>query len=569
LTAKGDITPLEYHLVIRRIQEIAREAVRPQAKVLAISRGNGGLLELGDRTAWHFPRAEDGSYMGYHPKGSEDAIGNLEALREEGARYLILPTFDSWWFDHYPGLFEHLAQIARVVWADDACIIYCWESQAGGVNVFSGIDDTQFYVQGWLRDSRGPITRLTAIAPAGERIELLPRLFRYHHPDLARLTVLPTGTYERDWSDFVVRFETEAASQVSDGWSFELETEAGGISGLPAPPLTRELTAARSAILERLPAGAAANDQLMGDHVFPAVSRLQERARTLVKVERRASFGPPRESPEISIVIPVYARIDLIEHQLAQFAYDSEMQAAELIYVLDGRELHEWLDEAAGDLFELYGVPFAVIALEHTSGFAAATNAGASAAGGRLLLLMNSDVFPERPGWLGTLKAFYDTTDRIGALGAKLVYEDGSLQHAGMYFERLQEQPFLGLWTNQHYFKGFSRKLPAANSARPVAAVTAACLMIEKSLFWECGGLTDVYVQGDFEDSDLCLRLLERGRETWYLPDAELYHLESQSYDESRRAKQAYYNRWLHTRRWGEQIAAVAARFPPPEAPGA
>ena len=145
------------------------------------------------------------------------------------------------------------------------------------------------------------------------------------------------------------------------------------------------------------------------------------------------------------------------------------------------------------------------------AGFGAATNAGASVARGRLLLLLNSDVLPAEPGWLGRMQAFHDATPNIGALGPKLLYEDDSLQHAGLYFDRLREGPTAGSWANMHYFKGLHKDLPAANVARPVPAVTAACLMIERDLYEQVEGLPDVYVQGDFEDSELCLRLLAEG----------------------------------------------------------
>jgi GT2 family glycosyltransferase len=160
------------------------------------------------------------------------------------------------------------------------------------------------------------------------------------------------------------------------------------------------------------------------------------------------------------------------------------------------------------------------------------------------------------------MQAFYDSTPNIGALGAKLLYEDDSLQHAGLFFDVMQEGPTAGSWANMHYFKGLHRDLPAANVARPVPAVTAACLMIEKDLYERAGGLPDVYVQGDYEDSELCLRLLEAGRENWYLPAAELYHLEGSSYSSAERGITASYNRWLQTRRMGQAIEDAIARYP-------
>jgi GT2 family glycosyltransferase len=84
-------------------------------------------------------------------------------------------------------------------------------------------------------------------------------------------------------------------------------------------------------------------------------------------------------------------------------------------------------------------------------------------------------------------------------------------------------------------------------------------MLISKSLFHEMGGLRGGYVQGDYEDSDLCLRLAEAGLDSWYLPRVALYHLEGQSYPSEERALASQFNRWLHTYLWNDAIAAQAA----------
>jgi GT2 family glycosyltransferase len=526
--------------------------------VLVASHGDHDLLRLDGRDAWHFPRAEDGNYAGGAPADSEEAMQHLES-QSGGGSYFLLPAHSSWWRDHYRSFFVWLDEEARVVWEDDSCLIYRHEAQVGEVTGLAAIDSSSFCARGWLRNP--PPLRLTAVSPGGERIELLERLFSNQHPDLAGLACDATPSYIGDWSDFIVYWETDGPDAPPGKWSFELEADLIGTVELPAasPVPVREIDAVRKLILDGLRADS--DERLMSEHVHPVISQLQERARSLVRVAGSSIHGEQVKSPEVSIVVPVYAGVDLIEHQIAQFVHDPEIRDAELIYVLDSPELAEWREEGASGLYDLYGLPFKVLAMGRASGFAAATNAGAAEAQGRLLLLMNSDVLPDRPGWLGKLKSFYDATERIGALGAKLVYEDESLQHAGMYFERLEEG---GSWVNRHYFKGFGRHFPAADVARPVPAVTGACLIIDRRLFLDTGGLTDAYVQGDFEDSDLCLRLLQAGRENWYLPDAELYHVEGQSYDSESRAKQWIYNRWLHTRRCRELIEATVTRYPSP-----
>jgi O-antigen biosynthesis protein len=249
--------------------------------------------------------------------------------------------------------------------------------------------------------------------------------------------------------------------------------------------------------------------------------------------------------------------------QLAELADDPELREADLLYVLDSPQQAEHFLYVAADLFPIYQVPFRIAVLERNVGFARANNAGAKLAGGRLLLLMNSDVLPDRPGWLGTMRAFYDETEDIGALGPKLLYEDDSIQHAGMHFYRL---PGSSKWVDAHYFKGMHRGLPQANVARPVPVVSGACLMIDRALYLELGGLSGAYVQGDYEDSDLCLRLLEHGRQNWYLPAAELYHLEGQSYAPEIRRPANRYNMWLQNELWGERISELVQNGDVPSA---
>jgi GT2 family glycosyltransferase len=137
-----------------------------------------------------------------------------------------------------------------------------------------------------------------------------------------------------------------------------------------------------------------------------------------------------------------------------------------------------------------------------------------------------------------------------------LVYEDESLQHAGLFFDR---PDVTSGWANEHYFKGLHRDLPAANVARPVPAVSGACLMLARELFDDQGGFSCQYVQGDYEDSDLCLRLEKAGLERWYVPSVALYHLEGQSYPSAERTLASQYNRWLHTHLWGDAIERVMA----------
>ncbi len=414
------------------------------------------------------------------------------------------------------------------------------------VDAVARLDRDAFFIRGRIRPGSSRPLRVTVVSPEGSRVEILERAYWY---DLAP----SREAQDSAWKGFAA-FVSCAPSARPEGWLVELETRAGALLEVGAPKVSTSASDVVRIVLEDLVAERLPASTLRTGQIVPAIRRLQRARQRAAAIETVKQFGPPIASPAVSVVVPLYRRIDLIEHQLTQFAGDPEMRSAELIYVLDSPELEDELLDSARRLFPLYGQPFRVAILSANVGFAGANNLGASIARGRLLLLMNSDVFPDKPGWLGAMARFYDGLASPGAIGPKLLYEDDTLQHAGMFFERLSDTlP----WNNEHFFKGMHRDLPAAAVSRPVPAVTGACMMIATELYQRLGGLSGDYVQGDFEDSDLCLRLLEAGRQNWYFADVALYHLEASSYDPERRRLHDAFNRWFHTHLWGTRLEAL------------
>lgn len=257
----------------------------------------------------------------------------------------------------------------------------------------------------------------------------------------------------------------------------------------------------------------------------PLIARRAAEIATLPVTVRR--FGPQPEAPEISVIVPLFGRFDFIEHQLLEIARDPGfLAAAELIYVIDDPDIANDVLLDANHLWELYRVPFQVVWGERNRGFSGANNLGASQARGARLLFLNSDVIPIAPGWLEAMRAGFDAGERVGIVGARLLFPDGSLQHAGMEFRRYET---LGIWTNYHPNAG-TAPVYDPPALREVPAVTGACLMIPRPLFDEIGGWDTGYLIGDFEDSDLCLAARSRGYRVLYQPAACLTHLERQSF---------------------------------------
>ena len=429
---------------------------------------------------------------------------------------------------------------------------------AAQVESIYAIDHDSFWLKGWAHDEDGALDSLVAVSPEGARGDVLDGAYRHARIDIEES--LGTGDrVAKERHGFVKLLRMSSTSRLPDGWVMELHTTGGAGFEVEMPDVERSIETIRRRVLADMALERPGEDTLLREHVHPAVETIQRRLEDTVSIEAVVEVGEGHpSSPEVSVIVPLYKRIDFMEHQLTHFGRDPELREADLIYVLDSPEIADNLLDAAHALSALHRIPLRVVLMKQNAGFSGVNNAAVAIARGRRVLLLNSDVIPDRPGWLGKMSAFYEATPDLGALGPKLLYEDDSLQHAGLRFYRV---PASGLWGNQHYYKGLHRSFPAVNVARAVPAVTGACLMVDRHLYEAAGGLSHAYVQGGYEDSDFCLRLIELGKQNWYMPGAELYHLEAQSFPSGPRKLVTKYNQWLHTRLWGDRIEQVCRQY--------
>jgi GT2 family glycosyltransferase len=290
--------------------------------------------------------------------------------------------------------------------------------------------------------------------------------------------------------------------------------------------------------------------------LYPVVSSLQTRHAATTALRGVEPMGRRMTEASVSLIIPLYRQLGFLRHQIHQFALDPDVRrAAELVFVLDSPEQEQEVRTLLSDLSGFYGLPLTLGIMSANGGYAMATNAGAGVATTPRLVLLNSDVVPAAPGWLAALTRRLD--EGWGVVGARLLYADNSLQHAGLYFAM---EPVSGLWANHHYWKGLPDGWPAAMVAQQVPAVTGACLAIDRAVFDQVGGLSNDYVGGGFEDSDLCLKVMNSGKSIFYEADARLYHFERASItlNASMHSLAAeFYNQWLHHRRWASTITQL------------
>jgi GT2 family glycosyltransferase len=271
------------------------------------------------------------------------------------------------------------------------------------------------------------------------------------------------------------------------------------------------------------------------------------------------AFGTLPANPRRSIIVPLYGRYDFLLHQVHHFCRDRDFDETDLIYVVDDPAIIDGVMQLATTVSTQYTLGFRVVYAGANYGYAAANNRGARYARAPLLVLLNSDVFPVEKGWLSRLETVHASLPNVGALGVRLLFEDRSIQHAGLTFRC--DAHFPGVWLNDHPGKGLPEALVPSRGTIPVSAVTGACLMIGAALYREVGGLDEGYMLGDFEDSDLCLTLLSRGYINYLADDIVLYHLERQSqgigFDATLKFKLTLCNAFRHAARWNALLREI------------
>lgn len=424
-----------------------------------------------------------------------------------------------------------------------------------GIDALVPVPGGGVLVQGWLFDPCGRVQGLEVVDCAGRRIPV-PTLWPVPHAAAA----------ER-WRDSGVPAPERAGfvgfvdGGLDGPWGIDIVLKSGTRLEAAAPPADGDPGRARDRLLASLPASAEIDGAITWA-IAPAVERLHAahmaRFPAAARVRARAVIGGRRQAaPRASIIVPLYRNLNFLTFQCAAFGADPGLADVEIVYVLDSPEQAEYLEGRLRGEHLIYRTPLTMVVHASNLGFAAAVNTGARVAAGTDLVFLNSDVIPERAGWLDPLLAALDRPG-IGAAGSQLLYLDDSLQFAGLYFDRDAD----GVWFNRHIAKGFPRGHPAANVAREVPALSGACLAVRRSVFERVGGFDEGFVIGDFEDSDLCLRLRAAGWACWYEPASVLYHVERQSidrHDAHGKSVATMVNRWRQQQRWQAAIAELMA----------
>ncbi len=227
--------------------------------------------------------------------------------------------------------------------------------------------------------------------------------------------------------------------------------------------------------------------------------------------------------PRVSVIIPSRDRPDLLRACIAGLRRHTDYPDLEVLVVDNGSVLPEAL-ALLEDLKALPGV--AVLRDPGPFNHSRLNNRGVAATTAPVLALLNDDILVSDPDWLSEMVSLAVRPD-VGAVGAKLLYPDGRIQHAGVV---------LGLGPHGiagHELRGFAGDAVGPQyrlvTTRRASAVTAACLVVERAKFDAVGGFDEASFPVAFNDVDLCLRLSRAGYEPVWTPFARLIHRESAS----------------------------------------
>jgi GT2 family glycosyltransferase len=252
-----------------------------------------------------------------------------------------------------------------------------------------------------------------------------------------------------------------------------------------------------------------------------------------------------------SIIIPTRNGGTVLERCLTSIYKISNFKEFEILLIDNGSNCSKTLSLLSN--FNDKYQNFRIINDDSSFNYSALNNKAVKYSKNDILIFLNDDTEILTPNWLDHLMN-NAARPRIGAVGAKLLYPNGTIQHAGV---------ILGIGgVAGHAFRSMQKDTPVqmnrANISQNLSAITGACLAVEKSKFESVMGFDEKYLKVAFNDIDLCLKLLTKGYKNLYLPEVVLKHYESytRGYEDTDSKKKRFHNEvMVMKKRWNSLIS--------------
>jgi glycosyltransferase involved in cell wall biosynthesis len=235
----------------------------------------------------------------------------------------------------------------------------------------------------------------------------------------------------------------------------------------------------------------------------------------------RAHYRLPEKLPLVSLVIPTRNSHNLVRRCIEKIIDKTTYQNYEIVLADNGStdpdSLKYFSQLEKNGIIKIIKYPFEF-------NYSAINNFVVERVGGEIIGLINNDIEVITPEWLTEMVSHALQQD-VGAVGAKLLFKDDTVQHAGVVvgIGGVAGHTMKGIGSNESGY--FCR----AQLVSSYSAVTAACLIVRKSVYLEVGGLNENELKVSFNDVDFCLKLAELGYRNVWTPYAQLYHHESVS----------------------------------------
>ena len=257
------------------------------------------------------------------------------------------------------------------------------------------------------------------------------------------------------------------------------------------------------------------------------LNQLHQRGYTAAKVERVASnrfrcrWHLPKREPSVELIIPTRDKAEILELAVSSILSKTDYSNYK-ICIVDNQSKEQKTINLFKQLREEHPKKVRIIHYRKPFNYSAINNAAARRSKADFLGLINNDVEAINSDWLREMVSHARRPD-VGCVGAKLFYSNDTIQHGGVV---------IGIGeVAGHAHKYFPRSslgyTDRLNYTQQSSAVTAACLLIKRSIYYEVGGLNEQDLRIAFNDVDFCLRVHARGYKNIFTPYATLYHHES------------------------------------------